>query len=196
MYRIFKSSIIALTIFVLTNCGGNKNESGEGEFYSVDKANLGIEIDDKELGVVFSPPADWNLMPSSLSKKNESKGLHDGFVYVPVYVFFEQNSGGFLSAGRVVSLDSTMTKGSLLNFYKGLISNKYKNNKLSVGYYTKSKIAFTQFQYQKANLVSIKIIFFNSKYEVIQLDYSIVDSKLNKSLEKIKSSIGSIKLSN
>ena len=180
------------------NCGGNKNDGNPADFISNDSTKLGVEIIDKDLGVKFFPPKDWVLMQSSLSKKVENrKGISnpaDNFIYQPVYVFLDNQTHGFLSIGTVSTGDSALHNSAVLNYYKGLVSSKYKDNNLSIGSFTNSGITFTQFKFTKENLISLKLVFQNSSSEIIQLDYTVPAEFQNSSDSAIRSSIGSIKL--
>ena len=190
--------IIAVISFVsIYSCSGNK--SGEDdEFYSNDKSKLGIQVVDKDLGIKFYPPKNWLLMPSSLSKKIEArKGMvntSDKFVYQPTYLFYDDSTKGILSIGKVTTSDTTLSRDVKLNYYKSIISSKYKNNELTVDDFSYSNISFTQFKFKKENLVSLKLIFENSKKEIVQLDYTILVDFQDSFNDVIKSSIGSIKL--
>ena len=137
-------------------------------------------------------------MPSSLSKKIEArkgiKNSQDNFIYEPVYLFFNDSTGGVLSIGKVITVDSTITKSSVMNYYKSLLSAKYKNNDLTVGRFTKSNITFTQFKFKKENLISIKLVFENSNKEIIQADYSFPEQFASSIEVSLKSSVGSIEL--
>lgn len=184
-----------LTISFFLNCCSDKKDSGnDNSYFSFDKSKVGIEVADQELGIKFNPPAGWDLTPSSISKKIESRGAaNDSFIYKPIYIFFNDTIGSLLSVGKVITNDSTLSQGSTLNYYKGLISSKHKNDKLSIGQFVHSKIAFTQFEIRKQNLLSFKIIFENSSKEIIQFDYTIRQNTLDKSESAIRSSIGSIR---
>lgn len=185
------------TIVLIYNCSGNKSGEDE-EFYSNDKSKIGIHVIDKDLGIKFYPPKDWLLMPSSLSKKIETrKGMistEDKFVYQPTYLFYNDSTRGILSVGKVTTSDTTLSRDAKLNYYKSIISSKYKNNELSIGNFTNANITFTQFKFRKENLVSLKLIFENSKKEIVQVDYTILVDFENSTDTAIKSSIGSINL--
>ena len=190
--------ITFLSLIFIEGCSSKKSGNEDSDFFSTVKSLRGIEVDDNDLGIKFYPPKEWMMMQSSLSKKIESRtGIakaDDNFVYQPVYVFFNQTIGGFLSIGKVVTGDSSLTINSRINYYKGLISTKYKDNDLSIGNFTKSGIKFSQFRFKKENLVSLKIIFENTNNEIIQMDYTVPKENLEKSLASIKSSIGSVEL--
>lgn len=189
--------LVFLLFAILFACGDKKKGGEPGEFFNLNKLNLGIEVSDQELGIKFSPPKDWQLMPASISRKVESRSTvkqSDNFVYQPTYVFFNDSTGGLLSVGKVVTKDSTLAKSARLNYYKGLLSSKLKNNALGISAFVNSKINFTQFKIQKENLYSFKIIFENSSGEIIQFDYTIPAKFLDNTQIFMKSSIGSIGL--
>jgi hypothetical protein len=183
---------------LFSKCSKDNSEKNDSDFYSTDTAKLGIEVTDSDIGLKFSPPQNWILMPSSMSKKIESRSgmpsSPDNFIYTPVYVFFNNSSGGVLSVGKVISSDSTLSKQAQMNYYKSLLSSKYQKNDLSFGKFTKSKISFFRFNFKKENLISIKLLFENSQKDIIQMEFSIPSTNLDKSKSLIKASIGSIKL--
>ncbi len=195
---IHKIVLSLLGLFLIIKCSGGGSNQSDEDFYINDKSLLGIEVVDKDLGIKIQPPKDWILMPSSLSKKIEARnGMsnnQENFIYQPVYLFFNDSTGGVLSVGKVANVDSTLSKYSTINYYKSLLSTKYKNNDLTIGCFTKSNIAFSQFRFKKENLVSIKLIFENSHKEIIQADYSFPEVFANSVNDIVKSSIGSIEL--
>jgi hypothetical protein len=181
------------SIIILYSCSGKK-AGDDSDFFLDNKNEIGIELADQELGVKFNPPKDWELTPSSLSRKIENKtNLSDGFVYQPVYLFFNRASLGVLSSGKVISNDTTLTGSAKLNYYKSFLAKKYKNANLSLANFVNAKIQFTQIKYEKENLVSYKLFFQNSRNEIVQFEYSVRKEILEQSLNAIKSSIGSIR---
>ena len=182
-----------LTILTLYSCSGKKVDDNS-DFFIENKNEIGIELVDQDLGIKFNPPKGWELTPSSLSKKIENKlNPNDGYVYQPIYVFFNRASLGFLSAGKVILTDTTLASSAKLNYYKSFLTDKYKNVNCSLGNFSNNKIYFTQFRYEKANLISYKLFFQNSKNEIVQFEYSIRKEILEQSSIAIKSSIGTIR---
>jgi hypothetical protein len=180
------------SIIFLFSCSGKKTES-DFDFFLSNKNEIGIELADQELGIKFNPPKEWELTSSSLSKKIENKtNQSDGFVYQPIYLFFNKTSLGVLSVGKVISADTTLTGSAKLNYYKSFLAGKYRSANLSLGNFTNAKIQFTQIKYEKENLVSYKLFFQNSRNEIVQFEYSVRKEILEQSLVSIKSSIGSI----
>lgn len=189
--------LFVLSVLFLISCGKGKNDETDlSNFIAFDKSKLGIEVVDQSLGIKFSPPNSWELKQSSISRKVESRGSttnpNDNFFYQPIYVFFDNTTGGLLSVGKVETNDTTISKSARLNYYKGLLNTKYTKNDLTVGNFVHSKIYFTQLKFRKENLVSFKIIFENSSGEMIQFDYTIPKDLLENANLSIKSSVGSI----
>lgn len=186
----------ASLLFLLSCRKGKGDETDLSDFIAFDKSKLGIEVVDQSLGIKFYPPSGWDLKQSSISRKVESRGSttnpNDNFFYQPIYVFFDNTTGGLLSVGKVETSDTTIIKSARLNYYKGLLNTKYKNNDLSIGNFVHSKIYFSQLKFRKENLFSYKIIFENSSGEIIQFDYTIPKDFLESTNISIKSSIGSI----
>ena len=189
--------LLVSTLLFLISCGKGKNDEADlSDFIAFDKSKLGIEVVDQSLGIKFYPPKDWDLKQSSISRKVESRGSsanpNDNFFYQPVYVFFDNASGGLLSVGKVETSDTTISKSARLNYYKGLLNTKYKNNDLSLGNFIHSKIYFTQLKFRKESLISYKIIFENSLGDIIQFDYTIPKDFSENADLSIKSSVSSI----
>ncbi len=196
-YNIIHFVLFASSVLFLISCGKGKNDETDlSDFIAFDKSKLGIEVVDQNLGIKFFPPNGWELKQSSLSRKVESRGTttnpNDNFFYQPVYLFFDQTTGGLLSVGKVETNDTTISKSSRLNYYKGLLNTKYKSNDLTVGNFIHSKIYFSQFKFRKEKLVSYKIIFENSSGNIIQFDYTIPMDYLENANLSIRSSVGSI----
>ncbi len=190
------AAVVVFSYFIIISCGKGKNNQNDSDFFSFDKSKLGIEVVDQELGIKFNPPISWELRQTSISKKIESRDAsnpNDHFVYKPTYVFFDNSTGGLLSVGKVVTNDTTLAKSSRLNYYKGLISTKNKNDKFTGGNFIHSKIYFSQFILKKQNLISFKLVFENTAGQIIQFDYTIPAGYLETAQPVIKSSIGSIR---
>ena len=187
--------VVVISSFIVISCGKGKNDQNDSDFFSFDKSKLGIEVVDQELGIKFNPPINWELRQTSISKKIESRDAsnpNDHFVYEPTYVFFDNSTGGLLSVGKVVTNDTTLAKSARLNYYKGVISKKNKNDKLTGANFIHSKIYFSQFILEKQNLISYKLVFENRSGQIIQFDYTIPAANSETAQPLIKSSIGSI----
>lgn len=195
--RLRRIIIVMFLLFILVSCGKNNGTNGENEYFLFDSSKLGIEVADHDLGIKFLPPKNWNLRPTSISKKVESRGASENqsenFVYQPIYVFFSDSTSGLLSVGKVVTSDSTIAQSAKINYYKSLLSTKYKTDNLSSADFMHSKIYFHQIRFNKHNLVSTKVFFENTNHEIIQFDYTIPSSYLEGTEDFIKSSLGSIK---
>ncbi|MBA4407282.1 hypothetical protein C0389_08415 [bacterium] len=197
-YKLVHSTLaLIISAMLFFSCKKGTDEQDYSDYFSFDKNLTGMEVVDQELGLKFYPPKNWELQQTSISKKIETRDSanpKDNFVYSPTYIFFEKSTGGLLSVGKVVTADTTLAKSARLNFYKGLISTKHKNDKLVSGDFVHSKIYFSQFKIEKYNLVSFKLFFLNLNSEIIEFDYTIPANYLEGIQPSIKSSIGSIRL--
>lgn len=198
-----KNTKILLVIFFTIYIIGCKSDEDAGwfnaDFYNNDSDKIAPEIVDESLGCKFNPPVNWLFQSAELSKKIESKNnLQDNalksFTYSPFYLFFNDSTGSLLSIGMVEYSDSVSTLESLVNSYKNLLSNKLKNEKLSIGSFNKSGIKFAQFKSEKGNFVNYKIFFPNESGKLIQLDCTIRKENLETELNYLKASVGSIEL--
>lgn len=188
--------IVLLTCAIfICSCSDKKSTDDSADLYSFNNDLVGVEVSDVDLGIKFSPPLDWELMPSSLSKKMEMRNSpSDGFIYQPVYVFFNNSNGAVLSCGIVTSTDSLASKNSELNFYKGLLTTKYKDSNFRLSNFLHSRISFNQIRFDKENLSAHRIFFKNISGKIIQLEYSVNKESITDELPKIKASIGTIRL--
>lgn len=193
-YFLLAIILVAGTALISSCKKGNADED-DSEYFSFDKSKQGIEIADQELGVKFYPPKNWDLRQTMVSKKIEARGSNpeDIFIYHPTYIFFDDSTGGLLSVGKVVTSDTMLTKSTRLNFYKGLISSKHKNERLVSESFVHSKLYFSQFIIEKQNLISYKLIFENNAGEIIEFNYTIPADHLEGSHPFIKASVGSIR---
>lgn len=193
------NSFIAVTLLVtlFISCRKGGEEENASDYFTSDKLNRGVEVVDQELGIKFYPPVGWDLQQTAISKKIESRNSanpNEHFVYQPTYIFFDDSTGGLLSVGKVITNDTALAKSARLNYYKGLINSKHKNDNLDTGNFIHTKIYFSQFKIEKHNLVSYKLIFENTNGEIIEFDYTIPAAHLEGIQPSIKSSIGSINL--
>lgn len=187
--------VLLISVMLFYSCSQNKSDEDSSELYTFNKNLVGVEVSDVDLGVKFSPPLEWELMPSSLSKKMEMRNNpSDGFIYQPEYVFFNKSTGAVLSCGIVFSTDSLASKNSVLNFYKGLLSIKYKDSNYSLSNFVHSRISFNHIKFDKENLTAHRIFFQNISGKIIQLEYSGEKGSISDLLPAIKASIGTIRL--
>jgi len=195
--NIYVRTIPILILILLAGCKSKPEVSVSAEYFSNDKTKLGIEVTDQELGIRFSPPIGWELKQTLISKRAMSGGkssqLGMNFSYNPIYVFFNDTTSGLFSAGKVEGGDSSLTKSARLNYYKSALADKYKENKIVIGSFVNSGIAFTHLKLEKENLFSIKLLFMNKIGDVIQFDYTVPANRLPHVIAAINASIGSIK---
>jgi len=195
--NIYVRTIPILILILLAGCKSKPEVCVSAEYFSNDKTKLGIEVTDQELGIRFSPPIGWELKQTLISKRAMSGGkssqLGMNFSYNPIYVFFNDTTSGLFSAGKVEGGDSSLTKSARLNYYKSALADKYKENKIVIGSFVNSGIAFTHLKLEKENLFSIKLLFMNKIGDVIQFDYTVPANRLPHVIAAINASIGSIK---
>jgi hypothetical protein len=195
--NIYIMAIPLLIVIIFAGCKSQPKVSDYTDYFSNDKTKLGVEVTDQDLGIKFFPPSGWELKPTLISKREigGSRSAKDAgnFTYIPIYVFFNDTTSGLFSVGKVEGGDSSLTKSARLNYYKSALADKYKENKLAIGSFINSGIAFTHIKLEKENLVSIKLLFMNHNGEVIQFDYTVPAIRLPRVIDAIKASIGSIK---
>lgn len=198
--KVINKILLITALVLLFSCKpGDESDWFSGDFYSNDKTKLSSEIVDEILNCKFNPPINWSFQSAELSRKIESKNRFQDsgqkiFTYLPLYLFFNDSTGSLLSVGLVETTDSSATVESKKNNYRNLLSNKYRNDKLSMGSFTKSGIKFTQLRSEKETFVNYKILFTNSLNKLIQIDCTIRKEDLKTELDFLKATIGSIQL--
>ncbi len=198
--KVINKILLITALVLLFSCkSGDESDWFSGDFYSNDKSKLSSEIVDEILNCKFNPPLMWSFQSAELSRKIESKNKFKDsgqniFTYSPLYLFFHDSTGSLLSVGLVESTDSSSSLDSKLNNYRNLLSNKYRNDKLSMGSFTKSGIKFIQLRSEKETFVNFKILFANSENKLIQIDCTIRKEDLKTEVEYLKATIGSIHL--
>lgn len=198
--KVINKILLITALVLLFSCkSGDESDWFSGDFYSNDKSKLSSEIVDEILSCKFNPPINWSFQSAELSRKIESKNRFQDsgqkiFTYSPLYLFFNDSTGSLLSVGLVETTDSSATVDTKMNNYRNLLSNKYRNDKLSMGSFTKSGIKFTQLRSEKETFVNYKILFANSENKLIQIDCTIRKEDLKTELDFLKATVGSIQL--
>jgi hypothetical protein len=197
--EIFKLLIIPFLLLLAGCKSGDEADWFSGDFYNYDKSKISTDIVDDILQCKFNPPLNWLFQSAELSRKVESKNKfldssQNTFTYSPLYLFFNENTGSLLSVGSVDYSDPTAAVELRINNYRNMIANKFRNDKLSVGSFSKSGIKFTQLKSEKESIVNYKILFANKENKIIQFDCTIRKDYMDTELDYLKAAIGSIQL--
>ncbi len=193
--RIF---VIIISIVYLTNCEKEERTLTWSEMYSnIDSTKIDQIISNDELKIVFHPPLGWKSMSAELSEKYESRSHKkradkEKFIYKPKHVFYNIASKGLLSIGEVTSIDTI--KIDLLKKYDLVTQSTLDTNEVQTYKFNNNGIAFIQHITKKVNLISYKLIFYNSDYKILQFEYSTPKKQFPGEKNRIESSIGTIKL--
>lgn len=180
---------LVLLIFVVS-C--SKNQKDDDVNFIIDSSKVDLEINDKDLGISFNPPKNWDLQTATLSKKMESN-FSENFFYQPIYLFFDKSTSSILSVGKVTSSDTLISKSAQINYYKNLLVKKYNSYNVKSSSFSNNNLTFNKIMFEKENLISYKIIFVNEELEIIQFDFSLPKNQYENLLSFIHASIGTIK---
>jgi len=198
MYKL-PISFKFLTIFIIvivSFCSRENNNTSEKTpelIFEVDSTQIELTNYGQDLGIQFNTPKEWNLIPQSLFKefsKQIATNFLEGndFKAKPISIFLNQQNKSCLYISQFQNLqDSTSVKK-----YKDLIQRNFSPTK--VGDFLKDDIIFTQYLIQNDAQINFKLLFFNSKNQLIQFDYIVPTNSYLSELKAIESSIGSIKL--
>ncbi len=161
--------------------------------FEVDSTKLELTSVDQNLGIQFNSPKGWALAPKTLfeafSKQDSSIFLEGaGFKITPISIFLNQESKSLLYISQMREIQDSAS----VDKYKGFIQRTFSPTK--VGDFLKDNILFTQYLIQDEIRVNFKLLFFNSKNQLIQFDYIIPKDVYLSELKAIESSIGSVKL--
>ena len=197
MSIISKFLIITLISFLLFCSKQNKTSSPEVTelAFEVDSTRLELTRHDQYLGIQFNSPKGWTLTPKTLFEafsKQESSTFLEGsdFKISPISIFLNQEKKSILYISQMHGFQDSTS----VDKYKDLIQRIFSPNK--VGDFFKDNILFTQYLIQDENRVNFKLLFFNSKNQLIQFDYIVPNNFYISELKAIESSIGSIHLIN
>ena len=189
----FWATFVVILILFCSSQEKNQTEKTAELTFDVDSTKLEKTTFVHDIGVQFNAPKEWTRISTSLFEefsKHSSMILLEGndFAVNPISIFLnkENNNVLFLSQLEVFE-DST-----IVNKYKDLIQIKFSPTK--VGNFIKDDIIFTQYLIQDENRINFKLLFFNSKNQLIQFDYIISRESYLSEIKAIESSIGSIKL--
>jgi len=182
--------IVGLFLFCSKQDQSGTNEINELKF-EVDSTKLEIRTRNTDLGIQFNSPKDWMPISHELledfSKRNASEYLKaSGFVWKPISIFLNKKNESLLYISLVQGQDDT----SSITMYKDLIQKNIASAK--AGDFIKDGIHFSQILVQDNERVNFKLLFFNSKNQLIQFDYVIPNQFYISELKAIESSIGSI----
>ena len=182
--------IVGLFLFCSKQDQNGTNEINELKF-EVDSTKLEIRTRNTDLGIQFNSPKDWMPISHELledfSKRNASEYLKaSGFVWKPISIFLNKKNESLLYISLVQGQDDT----SSITMYKDLIQKNIASAK--AGDFIKDGIHFSQILVQDNERVNFKLLFFNSKNQLIQFDYVIPNQFYISELKAIESSIGSI----
>jgi len=195
MSILHKCLIISFVVFLLFCSKQEKTSSLETAelTFEVDSTKLELTVYNQDLGIQFNAPKEWTPIPRSLfeefSKQISSNFLEgDGFKVSPVSIFLNQQNKCLLYISHLQNLEDSTT----VKKYKDLIQTTFSPTK--VGDFLKDDIIFTQYLIQDDAQINFKLLFFNSKNQLIQFDYILPNDSYLSELKAIESSIGSIKL--
>jgi hypothetical protein len=161
--------------------------------FEVDSTKLELPNQDQDLGIQFNAPKGWILTPKTLleafSNRDSSIFLEEAdFKITPISICLNQETRCLLYISKIHGIQDSAS----VDKYKDLIQRIFSPTK--VGDFLKDNIRFTQYLIQDERRVNFKLLFFNSKNQLIQFDYIVPKDVYLSELKAIESSIGSIKL--
>ncbi|MBN1756449.1 hypothetical protein JW877_09590 [bacterium] len=194
-------SFLLLAIMVLS-CGRGDREDKDNLgvsdqlSFSIDSSLIGEAITDARYGVRFHPPVDWIPLNHELFKQvgEELEGqFGDQAIRVfPLYLLTMQDYGCLLSLTQIRNIETGSAPE--LAEYESMLNQKFRGEQISKTQFTKGKIKFTQFLIKHQNMVNFKLLFYNQKGDLLQVDYVLPFQVYASEIKSIESSMGSIEL--
>ena len=192
-------TIIILLSLIFLSCGEKKAPVKKPKEVKQAVKILSDVIVDKDLGISYQVPLNWELMSAELSERyvarlNTEKFDGNFVVYNPTAFYFNSKISGLLRVGSIAESENSqgmvLTVDNYIKLYKKFNPVKIiKQEKINTGI-----ITITQLVIEKSNLISLKNIFLNKKSKIIQFDFSLQQKDYEKEKEFISASLKSIKL--
>jgi hypothetical protein len=192
--KLFKSLTTFLFLLLCFCSKQNKTPEKIAELtFEIDSTKLELTTSDQNLGIQFNAPKGWTPVPPAMLEQfnqQDSAVFLEGssFVIQPISIFLNNVDKSLLYVSKIQNAqDSISIDGYKQSIQKHLVPTK-------MGDFRKDGIIFTQFLIQDENRVNFKLLFFNSKNQLIQFDYIVPKDVYLAELKAIESSIGSLKL--
>lgn len=193
---IINKFLIMMTTSLLVFCSKQDNTSSTDVTeltFEIDSTKLELTSSDQNLGIQFNAPKGWTPISQAMfeqfSKQDSAVFVEGSNIAIhPISIFLNKADKSLLYVSQIQGTpDSTS-----VNRYKESIQKNFVPTK--VGDFKKDEIIFTQFLIQDEDRINFKLLFFNSKNQLIQFDYIVPKDVYVPELKAIESSIGSIKL--
>jgi hypothetical protein len=192
LYKILNIVLFSFLLFCSKEEKTSPPEVAELTF-EIDSTKLELTSSDQNLGIQFNAPKGWTpILPAVFEQfnKQDSSVFVEGsnVVVQPISIFLNNADKSLLYVSQIQNAqDSISIDGYKQSIQKHLVPTK-------MGDFRKDGIIFTQFLIQNENHVIFKLLFFNSRNQLIQFDYIVPKDVYLAELKAIESSIGSLKL--
>lgn len=191
-----------MVISFLVGCAENKEKISTSDIeFNVNKNLLSEEISDSTLGIIFSIPKNVERLEGKNleafhSQINNEIDPATGVKYSLQYIFFNDSTRSLFSVINVTLLDSLIPKYDRQKVFNDFLISSIDTNKTKTATFTKDEIKIYQYLTQHNDIISFKLTFLTSNYDLLQFDYISRKENYPNEIKAIESSIGSIKLIN
>ncbi|NQT26607.1 hypothetical protein HQ585_14730 [candidate division KSB1 bacterium] len=195
--------LLSLSLFIILMACTQKEKQpalAEGEiFFNVDSTLIQTPFSVPEYGFQVSPPITWlATSPNMLKQIKESlesvvqpKG---DFQINPLQFFLHPDHPSVLVVSYITDQNVEADIPALQERYITSIRTSLALYNLQENQYTKTGIPIIQYLLQKDGNIIFKILFEDSKNQLIQLDYVVPQSVFPEESKAIESSIGTISI--
>lgn len=197
IHLIKKSLYFNLCFFLLIFICCEKNKSPdqpEHLAFNVDSLLIGTTFVNKDLGITFNPPVNWEPVNTDVIKqlKSNSKNVISDSSNIelnPVQVFVNKE---LLCYCFLSTFNSQENPDEIRNKYISNFKGKYLSKDIKEAKFAYRKFKFNQIFLFNDNMVYLKLIIRNESTNIFMIDYAIPDRFYENQLKAIESSIGSL----
>lgn len=199
MKRIVSNSAIVLFLFFLVSgCRSGKpaEEYSQKMTFNIDPSLIEAQVTDSVNHIVYSPPADWKLLPENVFERVKDgikEQLPDSqYVLIkPVAFYADDSLKGVLSVSTVDFGKDKNAFAEKMKEYRKMLESKFGSN-IKPASFTKGDIRIMQYLIQTSRQVTFKMVFENKSGQILQFDYISERNAYLNMVKAIESSIGSI----
>ena len=192
---------LILIVLILQACGKEKTSDehiANKLSFKINKALLGTQYKDEQLGIIFSPPLGCKQMPDETLDQARTKLEKLDFPIEGLSVnlkqfFLDKETGSACVLSQLAGLSQDSLGMRRLELYVGAFSNKFETADVSTAEFEHNGFLIHQVLVITKKTVTFKLVVPQTENDSLELSYIIPRQFYQKMVEAIESSIGSLK---
>ena len=197
-----KHIIVAVCLILISingfGCNSGKEEKSGNKDIKVDSTKVSPAVADNFIEVFYQPPVNWVTLPAQESSQMVEADPQDSvrtlFRYLISSVYKDTISRSMLFTGRVKINNPEMEMDEAIKKWSEDILTKFNPDEITQDRIEINDIEMTRFRIERTDLIAFKLIFPNSRGEIVQFDYTIRKSAYESLKDAVESSIATIKI--